>query len=349
MEAEQRIREVTEPFTSVYIGGGTPSLILPSLLDSFIHHLKVILPLESIQEFTIESNPGTLTEDFIRTCIALGINRFSLGMQSADNGILKNLGRIHSYADVINSVRLLNQLNVNNYNLDLMFGIPSQTMEIWTDTLNKAISLKPAHISAYGLIPEEGTPLFRALQSGATSLPSPDLERDMYDTALTVLEKAGYRQYEISNFARENRECIHNIGYWDQTPYMGLGVSAASMQIIGKTENGLNCVRKTNPETLDGYMLLVKNHESDRLHTDFISPEEARFETMMLALRMNRGISESRFFDLHRIHIDDCYGPSLKKMEENGLMIHQDASWKLTRRGMDIQNSILLDFMDYRG
>ena len=260
MEAEQRIREVTEPFTSVYIGGGTPSLILPSLLDSFIHHLKVILPLESIQEFTIESNPGTLTEDFIRTCIALGINRFSLGMQSADNGILKNLGRIHSYADVINSVRLLNQLNVNNYNLDLMFGIPSQTMEIWTDTLNKAISLKPAHISAYGLIPEEGTPLFRALQSGATSLPSPDLERDMYDTALTMLEKAGYRQYEISNFARENRECIHNIGYWDQTPYMGLGVSAASMQIIGKTENGLNCVRKTNPETLDGYMLLVKKN-----------------------------------------------------------------------------------------
>ena len=151
------------------------------------------------------------------------------------------------------TIRLARRAGIGNINLDLIFGIPGQSLDDWNETLDAALSLKPDHISAYGLIPEEGTPIFERINEGKLSLPDPETERIMYDRCIQILSDNGYMQYEISNFARKNRECIHNIGYWTQEPYIGLGISASSMSIVQKGQNGMICRRKTNPQSIDEY------------------------------------------------------------------------------------------------
>ena len=346
-EAEIRAQEVTEPVTTVFVGGGTPSLLPPDDFASFLEKLDALLPLRDVAEFTVEANPGTLTDAFLEAAASAGVTRFSLGMQSSDDRILKKLGRIHTFREVEHSVALLKKHNFDNFNLDLMFGIPSQTSDIWRQTLRDAVSLCPKHISAYGLIPEEGTPLFRRLQAGEWTLPPQELEREMYDEALRFLDSRCYRQYEISNFALEGFECVHNIGYWRQVPYLGLGLAAASMRILDHSESGLTCLRRTNPETLEAYERMIRAGNDSEAVLETVSPQEARFETVMLALRMNRGIVEEEFFALHRVSLESCYGPVLAEMEAKGLLQHRHGAWSLTRRGMDIQNSILVEFMDY--
>ena len=344
-ESEKRSSEFTEPVKTVFIGGGTPSLLSPEQLSRLILGLKKNIPFSSVSEFSIEANPGTLKEDFLKTAFGLGINRLSVGMQAFQDHLLRRLGRIHTFHDVEKTISLSLDCGFRNINLDLIFGIPGQTDDDWKTTLNAAVSLQPAHISAYGLIPEEGTNLYTLLQNRVYSLPDTDLERKMYDDAIRILRQNGYYQYEISNFAKKNLECVHNIGYWTQIPYIGLGISAASMAIVRHNHDGLTCVRRTNPcQTADYYSMVYEDNHAT-VETEFISPENARFETMMLALRMNQGISKKRFLELHGVSIDACYGKQLKQMREAGLMKNRNSAWSLTRRGMDIQNSILVEFM----
>ena len=345
-EARIRQSEFTDKIDTVFIGGGTPSLLSPAQLERTVTGIRKYLRSDSCTEFTIEANPGTLTEEFVGTAVRLGINRFSIGMQACQDAILKRLGRIHSYSDVRSSVSIMRKHHIENFNLDLIFGIPGQTLSDWEKTLDAAISLHPAHISAYGLIPEEGTPLFERLTIGEIELPSQEEERKMYDLALKRLAESGYRQYEISNFALEGYECRHNIGYWTQVPYVGLGVSAASMRITGMTEKGMQCIRKKNPDSLADYYRMILEQDETCAETETVNPEEARFETMMLALRMNSGISERRFYEMHGMRIEDCYGTKLAEMQQKGLMKHENGSWSLTRKGMDIQNTVLVEFMD---
>lgn len=346
LEAEKRKKEIIEPLTSVYVGGGTPSLLKPEQIEFFFQNIKKIYSFSDVGEFSIEANPGTLSESFLKISFEEGVNRVSLGMQSSSNSILKMLGRIHTFEEVKYSVDLLKKTGMNNFNLDLIFGIPNQTMSDWKETLFQAIHLEPKHISAYGLIPEEGTPLFDSLANGKCSLPSPDLERDMYDYAVHILKHYGYHQYEISNFAMDGFQCRHNIGYWDQTPYIGLGVSASSLVHLQKTEKGLSYVRITNPGSMEKYLKMISEDDFSLAETEEITPEEARFETIMLSSRMNHGISEKRFKELHGVSVEKCYGNCLKRLEQNGLLKYSQHCWKLTRYGMDVQNSILLEFMD---
>ena len=345
-EAEIRQQELTEPVTTVFIGGGTPSLLPPGLLSRLITGLKELIPLSSVTEFTIEANPGTLSAPFLEKASELGVNRLSVGMQAAQDRLLKFLGRIHSFPEVSQSVGAARKAGFSNISLDLIFGIPGQTGEDWQETLDAAVSLGPTHISAYGLIPEEGTPLFQQLQKKEITLPDPDLERDMYEQAIQTLARSGYRQYEISNFAKEGFECRHNTGYWTQVPYLGLGVSAASMRITEQGKNGMKCIRKTNPTAMEQYMNMVYGGDCAGSRTDLVGPAEARFETMMLALRMNRGVQEEQFLKMHGITAEACYGHQLKEMLRNGLMQYGNGAWSLTRKGMDIQNSILVEFME---
>lgn len=297
-----------------------------------------------VSEFTVEVNPGTITEVWIRTMRSLGVNRVSVGVQSADNQILSLLGRIHQFEEVPPAIDLIRSAGITNISTDLIFGIPGQTAESWEQTLHAVLSLSPAHISAYGLIPEEGTPLKNDLDSGKLTLPDPDTEREMYAYAVRVLRQHGYDRYEISNFAKEDCACRHNIGYWTLVPYLGLGLSAASMTGMQKQGDGITYRRTANPSGFDAYERLLLH--PDERESEFISSEEARFESLMLGFRMDEGVSEDSFYFRHGISLDACYGNKLRSFESRGLIRHESGRWFLTDRGMDIQNSILVELME---
>ncbi len=344
-EAESRLAECSEPVSTIYIGGGTPSLIPAESFRRLMIELMRLLPLKDTEEFTVEANPGILSDEWLRTAISYGANRLSVGMQAKQDHLLKTLGRIHCFNDVQDSVRLARKAGITNLNLDLMFGIPGQTIDQWKETLQAALSLQPEHISAYGLIPEENTPIWHDLQKGILTLPDPEEEREMYDIAIHMLAEAGLNQYEISNFAVSHMECRHNIGYWQLVPYLGLGVSAASMLGLRFGRDGMRYIRRVNPSTPEEYRTVVE-HPELREADEQIGPAEARFETMMLGLRMNMGVEEKKFFSCHNVQMRDIYGKKLAKMQLEGLMQEKDGYWMLTRRGFDIQNSILVELMD---
>lgn len=344
-EAEKRKKEFKEAVQTVFIGGGTPSLLSPEQITRLMASLRETLPLKDVAEFTVEANPGTVTESWIRAAKEAGVNRLSFGMQAFQPDLLSLLGRIHSYSDVCTSVALAREYGIRNINIDLIFGIPGQDLRQWQETLEKALALAPVHLSVYGLIPEPDTPLYTDLEKGKYALPDPDLERTMYDLALSMLRDKGFHQYEVSNFALDGYECRHNIGYWKQIPYVGLGLSAASMEILRTGMGGMLCRRKKNPDSFSSYRDSVIGPAGPE-EEELVSPQDARFETLMLGLRMNEGVSEHDFLALHGVSLEKAYGKKLRELESMRLLEHSDHRWKLTRRGFDVQNSVLVELMD---
>ncbi len=344
-EAEQQASFCVEAIETVYIGGGTPSLLPPALLESLFKALRSILPLEQVREFTVEANPGTLTESWLEAALRSGVNRLSLGMQASQPSLLNRLGRIHCFEDVAASVSLGRQAGLRNISLDLMFGIPGQRLSDWAECLEKALDLHPDHISAYGLIPEPGTLLADRINRGEWVLPDPEEERNMYELAINTLASRQFQQYEISNFSKPGYECAHNIGYWRQIPYLGLGVSAASMLNPQKRRRGLSYLRTANPSSLDDYLRMVRRRRWSLRDRQVILPEEARFETMMLGLRMNSGVSDAEFKLLHGLTPEEAFGSGLKVSLQKNLLEKKDSTWRLTRRGMDFQNQVLVELL----
>ena len=337
--------EAEEPIRTIYIGGGTPSLLPPKLFKKLIAELRTVFSFADVTEFSSEANPGTVTKKWLETAVESGVNRLSLGMQAYQERLLRTLGRIHRFEDVDCSVNMAKDAGINNINLDLMFGVPLQTRADWIETMKAALSLHPTHISAYGLIPEEGTPLFNDLHMRILELPEPDEERLMYDDAISFFQDQGYFQYEISNFSLKGYECQHNIGYWTLIPYIGLGISAASMTQFSVGKNGLTYFRRNNPTSISEYSSMVRENPG-RCHVEKINPSDACFENVMLGLRMNCGVNEESFRKMHGRSLETCYGRKLHTLEEKGLLIHENGHWKLTRRGFDIQNSILVELME---
>lgn len=330
-------------FTTVFLGGGTPSLLPAPLVTELLTGLRDRFDIADDAEFTTEANPGTLTADWLRAAVRGGVNRLSLGMQARQPELLALLGRIHRFEQVVASVDLAREAGLENISLDLMFGLPGQSLIQWQDTLSAALSLRPTHLSCYGLIPEDGTPLKADLDAGRLSLPEEETERAMYDATLARLSAAGFEQYEISNFALPGRACRHNLGYWRQVPYLGLGASAASML---PNRPGCAYLRTANPPALDGYLSMIHDRRwTDREETP-VSPRDAQFETMMLGLRTTRGVSEQDFLAMHAVSLDTRYGATLRRLERGGLLAHRDGRWFLTRRGMDVQNAVLVELMD---
>lgn len=329
------------PLDTVFIGGGTPSILPTVLLRRLLGGIRERMQLAEDVEFTTEANPGTLTSDWLEAAIAGGVNRLSMGMQAFQPDLLRTLGRIHTYEQVADSVRMAREAGIRSLNLDLMFGLPGQTREMWRESLEAALDLSPEHLSCYGLIPEEGTPLRRDLDAGRLSLPDEEEERAMYDDALSLLACHGYRQYEISNFALPGHECRHNIGYWRQVPYLGLGASAASFL---RTES---CwLRTANPPLIRDYMDMVNGTGSARRDVTPVSAADLRFETVMLGLRMTDGISESAFEATHGVSLRSLAGSVIDRHIRSGLLHTSGGRIFLTRRGMDLQNAILVDFME---
>ena len=339
-------KEVKEEIETVYFGGGTPSLIPPQILSSFIKEMKEIFTLKKNIEWTVEANPGTLTEEWLNTAREGGINRLSLGMQSSEDRLLKLIGRIHSHEDTVRSVDQAREAGFENLNLDLIFGLPTQSRTDWETTLNSALALQPEHISAYGLIPEENTPLWNDINSGVLKLPDVEAERDMYDILLKKMDQNAFNQYEISNFAKKGYACKHNIGYWTQTSYLGLGLSAASMVKLMQDTTGIRYYRRTNTRHMNLYMQGIWEAKPVLEESGWIMPKESRFETMMLGLRMNKGIAEKDFKRMHTVSLEKSFGEKLNQLRKQGLLCREEHTWKLTRKGMDLQNMVLVELMD---
>ena len=331
---EIRAAEHTEDYeiVSVFIGGGTPSALKAEAIASIMRTLQEQFFFCEDAEVTIEANPGTVDLEKLTIFRNVGINRLSLGLQSTDAEELKLLGRIHSYEEFLKSYEWAREAGFSNINIDLMFAIPGQTGEAWRQHLYQVAELNPEHISAYSLIIEEGTPF--AEQN--LDLPDEDTEYQMYEDTAEILERYGYRQYEISNYAKQGYMCRHNAGYWQRREYLGFGLGASSLY---------RGMRFLNTRRMQEYLKESRNPDQIRQDVTVLSRNERIEEFMFLGLRMTEGISEKKFEENFDVRLMDVYGDILQKYEETGFMEHIETKWRLTRKGIHVSNHILADFL----
>ncbi len=327
-ESEERIGKL-EPGT-VYVGGGTPSTLNPELFVKLMEKARECFPWGNDAEVSVEMNPGTITTQFLEAARQSGVNRVSVGAQSTDDNLLKALGRIHTAADIVQAVNTLKEYGFNNFNLDMMIGLPGQTLEQIHNTIDVFAELNPTHISCYSLIVEEGTPLYEQVSHDQIILPDEELERNMYHIAKQRFETLGYHQYEISNFARTGYECRHNLDCWNRGQYLGIGVAAASF---------LNNKRIRNPNTISGYL------SGAQLEVIALTSDDERFESIMLGLRLVKGISDTDFNQRHHCSLMEAYGSTIEKLVSRGLLQWSGENLQCTSKGMDIQNEVLTEFM----
>lgn len=320
---------------TIFLGGGTPTyLSLNSLkiLKKSIDRLDKSIDVE----FTVEGNPGTFTKEKLEVLKEMGVNRLSIGLQAWQGELLKSLGRIHTRQEFLDSYNMAREVGFDNINIDLMFGLPGQTLEQWSETLESVVSLKPEHLSCYSLIIEEGTPMERLYNENKISLPDEDIERKMYALTLEYLNKNGYSQYEISNFSKINRECKHNLVYWNLEEYIGCGVSAHSY---------VDGYRYSNVETIEDYIQGINSEMIAVMEKHKNSAVEDMEEFMFMGLRKINGISKSEFNKRFLIDIHDVYGSVIKKYIQDKLILDSKDRIALTPKGVEVSNSIMADFM----
>ncbi|MCR5098721.1 MAG: radical SAM family heme chaperone HemW [Lachnospiraceae bacterium] len=332
-------------FSTIYIGGGTPSWLEADCMDAILDALQKHFNIEAEAEFTMECNPGTVSADFLHMIKSHGVCRLSIGLQSTDDAELKRLGRIHDFNRFLHTYELARNAGFYDINVDIMTGIPGQNKRTLTRTLSDVIRLKPEHISCYSLIIEEGTPFYekyaedleRQRRGEITQyLPTDDEEFELYALARQLLFEARYEQYEISNFAREGYECIHNIGYWRRVPYLGLGLSAASF--YGEH-------RYTNTTDIYEYMDMVNSGEKPLASDVAISRQDAMAEFMYLGLRMTEGISRADFAAAFDMDIEVRYGNIIRDLVSRGMLTSAGGRIALTPTGRDISNQLLCEFL----
>ncbi len=338
---------------SVFIGGGTPSLLDESLIINIMAFIKKTFTLEKNVEVTIEANPGTLRHQKLNGYKQAGVNRISIGLQSADDSMLRRLGRLHNYDQFVASFKAARRAGFNNINIDVMSGLPGQTIHSYVDTLSKVIEYSPEHISSYSLSIEEGTP-FANDPSVLESLPPEMIERRMYEITKKLLSVNGYERYEISNYAKPGYECKHNMVYWTGGEYVGFGLGASSY-FQGKRFN--------NMRDIFGYIELMENVsdkfvETDNLETLYndttrvlrenVTPiyiDSRMEEFMFLGLRMMCGVSREDFAERFKKDIYEVYAPVLNKYIDEGYMATEGDRIYLTDMGIDVSNVILADFL----
>lgn len=340
VEARERAADCSDyRITSIFIGGGTPSVAEESAISKLMDIIRECYYTDSDMEVTIEVNPGTVNADKLRAYRAAGINRLSIGLQSANNRELQTLGRIHTYDDFLETYSMAREEGFTNINVDIMSALPGQTMESYTDTLEKVLELSPEHISAYSLIVEEGTPFFGQYGQGSDLLPDEDTEREMYKQTAEILASKGYKRYEISNYATEGMECRHNTGYWNRTAYLGLGIGAASM---------MNNCRFTNGPDFRAY---ISNPLGQRGEVTELSLQEQMEETMYLGLRMTAGVPAEDFRRIFGRDMEQVYGEVIRWGIGEGLLQYKEISGMvgrslaLTDRGLDVSNYVMARFL----
>lgn len=324
--------EKKRPVTSVFIGGGTPSILDSRLMGQILEELEANFAVGQEAEVTIEANPGTLSAGKLDTYRKCGVNRLSLGLQSTRNEELAVLGRIHSYDTFLESYHMSREAGFSNINVDLMFAIPEQTRENWQENLRKVAGLGPEHISAYSLIVEDGTPFSKR----NLNLPDEDTEYEMYEDTAEILGQYGYAQYEISNYARNGYACRHNIGYWRRVDYLGLGLGASSF---------CGGVRYSNTDDLGFYLKNSGDYHKLQCNGERLTEKDAMAEFMFLGLRMTEGISKAEFEKDFGTPIERIYGSVIEKYRRLGLLGECDGRIFLTRRGIHVSNTVMADFL----
>ena len=327
-------------FSTIFIGGGTPSIMPAELLCRIIDIARECFSFDDEIEFTIEANPESLTEEKLLNYRSFGINRLSIGLQSSDCAVLGAIGRVHDLNGFISAFKTARKAGFDNINVDLMHGLPKQTMESYLNSIKTAAELHAEHISSYSLILEDHTPMYQDVEQGRIILPDADETAEMEDEGFTLLNKLGYQRYEISNFAKPGYECRHNLNYWDNGEYLGLGLNSHSaLRLNGKWS------RWANDAVLSVYVLKTANGMLPVETSEIIERDDEMFETIMVGLRKIEGISRASFTERFGIDPVVHYASAVSEATLEGNMIVTEDYMRLTRRGLDFQNEVLLKFM----
>ena len=333
--------------STIFLGGGTPSILEGDDSARIFRALQENFDISDDAEITMEVNPGTVTEEKAASWRKSGVNRLSIGLQSADDRELKMLGRIHTYREFLDTWKIVREAGFENVNVDLISATPGQNLRSWSETLRKAADLGPEHISAYSLIVEEGTPFYERYGDGSGEdedkgnhlppLPDEDTEREIYKATEKILAEYGYHRYEISNYAKTGYECRHNLGYWERKEYLGLGLGASSL---------ISECRFHNTADMGKYLRLYENAGTDICEDiEHLSVEDQMEEFMFLGLRKTVGISVDDFRKAFGKEIREVYGEQMRKLEEQRLIEYSGNRVRLTERGTDISNYVFSEFM----
>lgn len=332
---------------SIFFGGGTPSILSGKTIEAIMGKLKEKFSFVENPEITIEVNPGTVTEDKLLSYLQSGINRLSIGLQTADDDELRTLGRIHDYHTFLSAYELARKFGFRNINIDLISAIPGQTYISYRETLKKTLELEPEHISAYSLILEEGTWFYE--HRNELKFPTEEEDRQLYELTQEMLSGCGYHRYEISNYAKDGFECIHNKAYWLRGSYVGFGLGAASL---------MDEVRWNNKRTMKAYEEALRKQNEQPLHpgslslartrlgesVQYLTVEEQMEEFMFLGLRLMEGVEKKEFKRKFGVPVEDIYGDKLEKLRREQL-ITVDERIRLTSHGIDVSNYVMSEFL----
>ncbi len=333
-----------ERVKSVFFGGGTPTILPADDLCAILDAIKTAFSVEPDAEISVECNPKTIGFDGLKRLRDAGFNRLSIGLQATRNDLLKRIGRVHTYEEFLTTFRAAKDAGFANVNVDLMHGLPGQTQDDYLDAIRTVASLEPTHISAYSLILEEGTPLYDDVTHGRETLPDPDAVADMEDAGMDLLETLGYHRYEVSNFAKPGYECRHNLIYWHNELYLGLGAAAHSSM----DEDGFR-VRFSNESSIPAYLKKLDKGRLPRAERIITNTFEQMFESVMLGLRLVAGVDRKAFFDRYGCDVIETYREAYDKNERYGFWDHSDPAYlRLTRSGMDHLDAVLRDFRERR-
>ena len=323
-------------FDTLFIGGGTPTSVNDEYIERILHKVDAVYSPKFI-EATVEANPGTVDWKKLQFYRYMGIDRISFGVQAAQDWLLQAVGRIHDFDEAKESISLACRAGFKNISVDIMSGLPEQRKEDLLDSVNQADKLCATHISMYTLKLEEGTPLYKSVKSGKTLLPSKDEEYEMSKAARERLAQMGYLRYEISNYAKPGFECLHNLHYWHNDDYLGLGLSAAS---------SLNGLRTTNTRIMSEYIDKINAGNMAYAESEQSGGEEYAFETLMLGLRLVEGVDMAGYKARHGIDIMQRLGAEIESLTSRGLADIYEGRLFLTEEGLDLQNTVLVELME---
>lgn len=323
---------------TIYIGGGTPSYICEKYICEIVKEIKENYCVDKEAEITIEVNPGTVNESKLEVYKNIGINRISIGLQSIKDELLKQIGRIHTYEDFLECYKIVRKVGFENVNVDLMLGLPNQTLNDIQISLEKIIKLKPEHISFYSLIIEENTPIEKMIENNILTLPNEELERKMYWEVKRILEENDYIHYEISNFSKKGYESKHNMNCWKQKEYLGFGVAAHSY-LVNKRYCNLDCI--------SDYCKNIRedNQKSNRIICEEQTENEKRKEYMLLGLRKIKGVDIQEFKNKFVENPIYVFHKQLEKLVEKELIEIDLNKIKLTNKGLDFANLVWEEFI----
>ena len=323
-------------FTTVYIGGGTPTVLNEIQLSKLLNIISKHVDISNIREYTIEANPGTLNDEKILALKNSQVNRISVGVQSFNDKYLTLLGRIHSAKEAKDIFFNLRENGIENISIDMIYGYPAQTLNEWKMDLNECLKLSPVHISAYCLSYERGTPLVGMMDTGKLIRLSEEEELKMYERTNDFLSNKGYLRYEISNFAKPGRECLHNTVYWENREYVGIGAGAFSY---------INGERYCKIKNVKEYISTVKSKKSLICFSEKLPQEKRASEILIMAFRMTSGISKKEFFNRSGLDLTELFGKQVNMLTQAGLINFDDERIKLTRKGLTVADSVMMEFV----